>query len=663
MARRRQMMWHFLGLLALSAACAGTDIPPCDGCGLDAPFEVVDSGTSFSEVIDAGTFGTGGSAGAGGSGGEGGSGGQGGSGGTGGSGGSGGGGGNSNVTSHVLSPAWTASPSTQPPYSSGASKLIFVDDTQFVASLGTLSSSTGKAPFTVFDGYVTLFSRAGVRLRELASLSRTTMSLAVSADKSKVAAGSLAGGAIRVASLNPADAGSALELKAGIGVNALAFSPDGQSLFAGGTEQYFDPPPLRRFDLATKGQVASVPIQSFYIVGIAVNAAGDNVAVASTGSPTSATAKSRQTVMRATDLKSLLVTAAPDYVAFVKDPRTGALFTATSNHVMGVPVRGERIIVAAPHPTLPKAATLHFDGMLRLVNLSTGVVEDEVRANVQAYDVAFSPDGSRVVAAGIQPSLAAFDLVPGNKPWTAPASLCGNGVVDVGEFCDGAPSATCAAVGYTQGALKCTSACRLDVSSCIGRLSGWSCTKGAPNDGVCDCGCDVPDPDCGPSQRASACERSACANGTQPALAAPWTCTIDSCANLSPEGRCNNGVLEGCDDKGVLQRIYCSSYAASASSSACLANAGTPTCRAGLGKACVVSAGGFSTVLQCEGTDSACVYSGLAGGACRSGYAQCDSNVPVCLGADKLQVSCRGGQPMVMDCLALGTVCMNGKCQ
>jgi hypothetical protein len=47
-------------------------------------------------------------------------------------------------------------------------------------------------------------------------------------------------------------------------------------------------------------------------------------------------------------------------------------------------------------------------------------------------------------------------------------NYCGNGVIDIGEDCDGTNlgGKTCLDVGFTAGTLKCTSACKFDTASC-----------------------------------------------------------------------------------------------------------------------------------------------------------------------------------------------------
>lgn len=67
------------------------------------------------------------------------------------------------------------------------------------------------------------------------------------------------------------------------------------------------------------------------------------------------------------------------------------------------------------------------------------------------------------------------------------ATLCGNGMIDPGEPCDGDAlgDATCEGLGYSGGALACK-ACELDISGCTG---AEDCADGVDNDGdtLTDC--------------------------------------------------------------------------------------------------------------------------------------------------------------------------------
>jgi len=273
-----------------------------------------------------------------------------------------------------------------------------------------------------------------------------------------------------------------------------------------------------------------------------------------------------------------------------------------------------------------------------------------------------------VVAVGIQPALTAFTLTPGVRaPPAVQPPVCGNGVRDPGEACDGV-GGSCSTLGYNGGSFSCRADCTIDRTSCTGLLPGWSCTPGTRNDGICDCGCDAPDPDCGPSARASACQRSSCQNGTMPALDAPWTCSLDNCANVAPEGRCSGDMLQLCDASGVLQQVHCSRYASGSSASGnyssgtCQARMGAPTCDVPSSQSCIVGVGATSAFFSCRGAGAACVFSGTAGGACEEGYSSCGSHQPTCLGSDKLQLDCNAGQPLVIDCFALAGACSNSKC-
>jgi len=55
----------------------------------------------------------------------------------------------------------------------------------------------------------------------------------------------------------------------------------------------------------------------------------------------------------------------------------------------------------------------------------------------------------------------------------SPLPLCGNGVVDLGEPCDGADlgGATCTSLGFASGTLTCTVRCGFDVGACTGTRS------------------------------------------------------------------------------------------------------------------------------------------------------------------------------------------------
>lgn len=70
---------------------------------------------------------------------------------------------------------------------------------------------------------------------------------------------------------------------------------------------------------------------------------------------------------------------------------------------------------------------------------------------------------------------------------TGPTVVCGDGVVEAPEECDGADLAgqTCATLGFTGGTLTCAANCAFDKTQCVSE----SCGDGIKNGGEeCDCG-------------------------------------------------------------------------------------------------------------------------------------------------------------------------------
>jgi len=62
-------------------------------------------------------------------------------------------------------------------------------------------------------------------------------------------------------------------------------------------------------------------------------------------------------------------------------------------------------------------------------------------------------------------TLATINLIPDTS---APVSVCGNGIIEAGESCDGANlgSATCVSQGFDSGNLTCNASCSFDTSAC-----------------------------------------------------------------------------------------------------------------------------------------------------------------------------------------------------
>lgn len=81
----------------------------------------------------------------------------------------------------------------------------------------------------------------------------------------------------------------------------------------------------------------------------------------------------------------------------------------------------------------------------------------------------------------------------------------------------------------------------------------WTCEEGFYEDGVCDCGCVAPDPDCTMSTF-EGCERSGCGAGKVPWEHAPESCMRSGCG----DGWVDTAAAEACDDGEALAGGGCS---------------------------------------------------------------------------------------------------------
>lgn len=118
---------------------------------------------------------------------------------------------------------------------------------------------------------------------------------------------------------------------------------------------------------------------------------------------------------------------------------------------------------------------------------------------------------------------------------TTAGPACGDGVVDVGEACDGAElgGMTCMSLGFTQGVLACDDACQLDTSGCSG-MPACADALVPPGGPVCppECtgGCDMNTGTC-----AIDCDGNVCNDKT---VTCPdnWACTVSCVGTVSCAG-------------------------------------------------------------------------------------------------------------------------------
>ncbi|MCL2822918.1 MAG: hypothetical protein FWD57_02910 [Polyangiaceae bacterium] len=82
---------------------------------------------------------------------------------------------------------------------------------------------------------------------------------------------------------------------------------------------------------------------------------------------------------------------------------------------------------------------------------------------------------------------------------TSLCSKCGDEIVGFAEDCDGSNlnGQSCASLGIGSGTLSCYANCSFNTTDCSAAPPGWTCAASEYSDGVCDCGCGIPDPACG----------------------------------------------------------------------------------------------------------------------------------------------------------------------
>ncbi len=128
----------------------------------------------------------------------------------------------------------------------------------------------------------------------------------------------------------------------------------------------------------------------------------------------------------------------------------------------------------------------------------------------------------------------------------SPTELCGNSAIDSNEVCDGSliGSATCVSLGFSSGDVSCSDDCKsFNVSACF-VPAAWTCTDSLFGSGVCDCGCGIADPDCdGAGCTTAGCTQDACvACWTSSTSSTP--CSGVSVWSCDPSF---NGAGDGCD--------------------------------------------------------------------------------------------------------------------
>ncbi|MCA9636758.1 MAG: hypothetical protein KC420_12085 [Myxococcales bacterium] len=185
---------------------------------------------------------------------------------------------------------------------------------------------------------------------------------------------------------------------------------------------------------------------------------------------------------------------------------------------------------------------------------------------------------------------------------TAAGPVCGDGIIDEGEACDGDAlgDATCVSEGFVGGDLSCDNRCKLDTSACAGELMcndealmGSSCTVGDPS--TCTCAGCVLDGMC---TLEDDCVCGECAGDA-------FCGDVANCAN---DGLCDP-YNEGC---------------------ACADCASHPQCLPVCGDGVAASAGGEA----CDGDDlggQTCVSAGFDGGGVLACDDACGLNTEGCL--------------------------------
>ena len=178
---------------------------------------------------------------------------------------------------------------------------------------------------------------------------------------------------------------------------------------------------------------------------------------------------------------------------------------------------------------------------------------------------------------------------------------CGNGMINLGEACDGASlgGQTCVGLGYDRGSLGCTAACNFDTSGCIScgdgqiggseecdgnNLGGNTCVSLGFAGGAlsCDASCNLDDSQCslcgnGIVNPGEECDAGNFAGATCVSLGhtgGPLACNANCTYDESSCTDCGDGIIEGSEacEGNNLNGQTCQSLGADAGTLSCDAN-------------------------------------------------------------------------------------------
>jgi len=145
---------------------------------------------------------------------------------------------------------------------------------------------------------------------------------------------------------------------------------------------------------------------------------------------------------------------------------------------------------------------------------------------------------------------------------------CGNGVINVGEACDGNAFGgyTCSSYGFNAGTLSCSSSCVIITSACYNTNTGY-CGNGVKDSGeLCD----------GNAFGGLTCSSYGFTYGSLSCINSCGTISTSGCYNTNT-GYCGNGVKDSGElcDGSAFGGLTCSSYGFTYGSLSCINSCGT----------------------------------------------------------------------------------------